>query len=46
MDLGPRLGHKLPTEYVLDCAAVLRSVGWWLLFGFLLVVFVAYALDI
>jgi len=46
MDLGPRLGHKLPTEYVLDWAAVFRLVGWWLLFGLLLVGFVAYALDI
>jgi hypothetical protein len=46
MDLGPRLGHKLPTEYVLDWAAVFRLVRWWLLFGLLLVGFVAYALDI
>ena len=46
MDLGPRLGHKLPTEYVLDWAAVFRLIGWWLLFGLLfgllLVGFVAY----
>jgi hypothetical protein len=46
MDLGPRVGHKLSTEYVLDWTAVFRLVGRWFLFGLLLVGFVAYALDI
>ena len=40
MDLGPRLGHKLPTEHFLDGGKTLGLLGWSLLLLLLLVGFV------
>ena len=46
MDLGPKLGNKLPTEHVLEWWGTFSLFGLWLLFGLLLIAFVAFSLNI